>query len=177
MSLPQPTTLQGARESDAPLLENLLELYIHDLSEAFAIEVGANGRFGYDRLPLYWQEPERRFAYVIRYGAAIAGFALACVGSPASDDPAALDVAEFFVLRRYRRLGVGQRAAHLLWDTSPGTWFVRVSTANPRGLAFWPAAIEAYTQGDWSERGLPGNGHPWRVFSLRSPGRTSSMIT
>ncbi len=168
MSLPEAITLQRATESDSPLLANLLELYIHDLSEAFAIEVGADGRFGYDRLPTYWAEPDRRFAYVIRNGPAIAGFALVCVGSPASDDPNVFDVAEFFVLRRHRRLGVGQRAAHLLWDTLRGNWIVRVSTGNPRGLAFWPAAIEAYTQGDWSEKSASGNRHPWKVFSLRS---------
>lgn len=168
MSLPESITLHRATESDSGLLANLLELYIHDLSEAFAIEVGADGRFGYDRLPTYWAEPDRRFAYVIRNGAAIAGFALACVGSPLSDDPEVLDVAEFFVLRRHRRLGVGQHAAHLLWDTLPGNWIVRVSTGNPRGLAFWPAAIEAYAPGDWSVKSAPGNRLPWRVFSLRS---------
>ncbi|HKU38185.1 MAG TPA: GNAT family N-acetyltransferase [Polyangiales bacterium] len=171
MNLPEPITLQRATESDGALLANLLELYIHDLSEAFAIEVGPDGRFGYDRLAAYWAEPERRFAYIIRNGPAIAGFALACVGSPASDDPTVLDVAEFFVLRRHRRLGVGQRAAHLLWDSLPGSWIVRVSTGNPRGLAFWPAAIQLYTQGDWNEKSLPGNRHPWKVFSLRT--RTS----
>jgi predicted acetyltransferase len=72
------------------------------------------------------------------------------------------------VLRRHRRLGVGQRAAHLLWDVLPGNWMVRVSTGNPRGLAFWPAAIETYTEGRWSENSMPGNRHPWRVFKLRS---------
>lgn len=164
----EPITLQRATQADSTLLANLLELYIHDLSEAFAIEVGADGRFGYDRLSTYWTEPDRRFPYVIRHGAAIAGFALACVGSPQHEDPAVLDVAEFFVLRRHRRLGVGQQAAHLLWDTLPGNWIVRVSTGNSRGLAFWPAAIEAYTQGDWTVRSAAGNRLPWRIFSLRS---------
>src|SRR3954447_1767508 len=104
MRLPESITLDRATQSDSSLLANLLELYIHDLSEAFAIEIGADGRFGYDRLRAYWEEPEIRFAYVIRNGPAIAGFALACVGSPASEDPTVLDVAEFFVLRRHRRL-------------------------------------------------------------------------
>jgi predicted acetyltransferase len=168
MSPPELISLQRATESDAPMLANLLELYIHDLSEAFAIEVGENGRFGYDRLADYWAEPERRFAYVIRNNTAIAGFALTCIGSPASDDPNVLDVAEFFVLRRHRRLGVGQRAAHLLWDIQPGNWIVRVSTGNPRGLSFWPAAIETYAGERWSDKSMPGTRHPWRVFSLRS---------
>ena len=43
-------TLERATESDAILLANLLELYVHDLSEVFPIELGVDGRFGYSRL-------------------------------------------------------------------------------------------------------------------------------
>ena len=58
----------------------------------------------------------------------MAGFSFVTRGSPASDDPETLDVAEFFVLRGWRRSGVGRRAAPLLWDRLPGPWTVRVST-------------------------------------------------
>jgi predicted acetyltransferase len=109
--LEQPhVTLDPAASRDVTLLENLLELYLHDLSEAFpAIEIDANGRVGYDKLALYWSEPERRFPFLIRADGRVAGFVLVTRGSPASDDPDVLDVAEFFVLRRYRRSGVGRR--------------------------------------------------------------------
>ena len=88
--------LDVAVARDAALLANLLELYLHDLSEAFPqIELGADGRFGYDKLELYWSEPERRFPFVIRYGTRVVGFVLATRGSPASDDPDVIDVAEY----------------------------------------------------------------------------------
>ena len=62
MANPPKVSLAVALSSDAALLANLLELYVHDLSEAFPlIELGADGRFGYDPLPRYWSEPERRF--------------------------------------------------------------------------------------------------------------------
>ena len=48
-----PVTLEPATRSDAPLLANLLELYVHDLSEIFPVRIGEDGRFGYERLPLY----------------------------------------------------------------------------------------------------------------------------
>jgi predicted acetyltransferase len=89
------TRLEVATLSEAPLLANLLELYLHDLSVAFpAIQLGADGRFGYPWLPLYWSEPERRFPFLIREAGRVAGFALATRGSPASDDPTVFDVAE-----------------------------------------------------------------------------------
>ena len=75
MPNPLEVGLDVAAPSDAVLLANLLELYLHDLSEAFpVIELGADGRFGYDKLPLYWSEPERRFPFLIRYRTKVAGF-------------------------------------------------------------------------------------------------------
>jgi predicted acetyltransferase len=160
--------LEPAARGDAGTLASLLELYSHDLSEVFPLEVGADGRFGYERLASYWSEPDRRFAFLIRHGAALAGFALATRGSPASDDPSHLDVAEFFVLRRHRRAGVGREAAFRLFDRLPGHWVVRVSEGNQRGLAFWPDVVAEYTGGRFSASQRPGAPHPWHVLELES---------
>ena len=87
--------LDLATVADAELLSNLLELYIHDLSAAFPhLELGADGRFGYPKLPLYWSEPESRFPFLIRCDGRVAGFALVTRGSPATDDPNVFDIAE-----------------------------------------------------------------------------------
>lgn len=161
-------TLDAATPSDATLLANLLELYIHDMSEFFPIEPGADGRFGYDRLPLYWSEPHRRFPFLIRSGARVVGFALVARGSPASDDPDVLDLAEFFVLRRHRRSSIGRTAATLLWNRLPAAWTVRVSEGNRSGLPFWSSVISDFTGGRVSEQTRPGNPHDWRVFSFES---------
>ena len=102
MQDPEPNVgLVAATPSDSTLLANLLELYIHDLSAAFPdVQLGPDGRFGYPRLPLYWSERDRRFPFLITCDGRAAGFALATRGSPAAEDPAVLDVAEFFVVRR-----------------------------------------------------------------------------
>jgi predicted acetyltransferase len=162
-------TLEPATRADAGVLANLLELYVHDLSEIFPqARIGADGRFGYEHLPKYWAEPDRRFAFLIRAGGALAGFALAMRGSPATDDPDDLDVAEFFVLRGHRRAGVGRLAAPLLWDRIPGSWVIRCSMANRPGLPFWESVVRGYTGGAYAARELPGSPDPWRVFTFRS---------
>lgn len=130
----QNVVLEVAQPHHAPLLANLLELYLHDLSDVFPIEIGPSGRFGYDKLPRYWQEPTRCFPFLIRADERVAGFVLVTRGSPVTDDPDDLDVAEFFVLRRHRRDHVGRRAAFQLWDRLPGHWIVRVSLGNHRAL-------------------------------------------
>jgi predicted acetyltransferase len=160
--------LEPALACDAPMLSNMLELYAHDLSGVFALELGANGRFGYEKLPLYWSEPERRFPFLIRAGTLLAGFALVTRGSPASDDPNDFDIAEFFVLRRHRRSGVGRRAAFLLWNRFASRWIVRVSEGNQQGLRFWAKVIAEYTSSTAVETSRDGSPHAWRVFSFNS---------
>jgi len=73
--------LDAATSSDAAVLSNLLELYSHDLSDVFALELGANGRFGYQELPLYWSDSDRRFPFLIHVGTRLAGLALVTRGS------------------------------------------------------------------------------------------------
>ena len=162
--------LDAATPAESPLLANLLELYIHDLSAAFpSITLGETGRFGYAKLPLYWSEPERRFPFLIRHDACVAGFALATRGSPLSDDPDVFDVAEFFVLRRFRRSGVGRQAARLLWQRLPGRWIVRASHGSPGAVPFWARVIAEYSAGTATDVTRAGVPHAWQVFSFQSP--------
>jgi len=168
VATPYEVLLESAKPEHVALLSHLLELYLHDLSDIFSIDVGPDGRFGYDRLALYFEEPERRFPFVIRADGHPAGFALVTRGSPVTKDPADLDIAEFFVMRRYRRSGVGRAAAFQLWDRMPGHWIVRVSEGNQRGLPFWRSVISEYTGERFSASTLPGTPHPWCVLTFGS---------
>ena len=161
--------IEPATLADAALLANLLELYLHDLSEVFPIEPGLDGRFGYPKLPGYWSEPEQRFPFLIRADGKTVGLALVTRGSPVTDNPDVLDVAEFFVHRRYRRSGCGGRAAALLFDRLPGRWIVRVSEGNRGAMPFWEAVINGYTRGQFMQSKREGSPHAWRDFSFVSP--------
>ena len=160
--------VEPAVHGDATVIANLLELYSHDLSEVFCLELGTGGRFGYENLPLYWSEPDQRFPFLVRCGNQLAGFALVTRGSPASDDPTVFDVAEFIVVRRHRRCGVGRRAAFLLWSRVAGRWIVRVSEANPRGRQFWASVVAEYTRGVFLETRRFDGRRGWRVFDFSS---------
>jgi predicted acetyltransferase len=160
-------TVVPATAADAGLLANLLELYVHDLSAIFPVAPGEDGRFGYEKLPLYFSEPSR-LPFLIRFDSRIAGFAFVTRGSPMNDDPECLDVAEFFVLRGYRRYAVGRRAASQLWDRLPGAWVVRVSEANRAGIPFWETTIREHIGGAYTAEQRPGSPNPWRVFTFKS---------
>jgi predicted acetyltransferase len=102
-----------ASADEQSVVANLLELYAHDFSEFFEIELRDDGRFGYAHLPLYWTEPDRH-AFLVRVDGNLAGFALV------HQMDGCWDLAEFFIARRYRRQGFGMAAAHDLWRRFPG---------------------------------------------------------
>ena len=166
--------LDVATPSDVGLIGNLLELYTHDLSDVFPVQLGTDGRFGYQQLPLYWLEPERRYPFLIRCGGQVAGFALIKRASSEPSGADDFDVAEFFVLRRFRRSGVGRAAALLVWNRWVGHWTVRVSEGNRSGVRFWASIIAEYAHGSQVETTRAGDPHPWRVFTFDSATRRAS---
>ena len=160
-------TLESASTRDSVLLTNLMELYIHDLSAMFPqVKLGEDGRYGYPDLARYLAGENNRCAFVIRDGGRIAGFVLARRGSPASDDPSVLDIAEFFVLRQFRTRGVGRAAAALLWDRMPGNWTIRAALANRAAVKFWRNAVAEYTGRTATEAERTIGTAQWVVFSF-----------
>jgi predicted acetyltransferase len=162
-------SLDVATSADSALLGNLLELYAHELSDVFPdLVLGPDGRFGYPQLPLYWSESGRRFAFVIRADGQVAGFVLVTRGSPATEDPEVFDVSEFFVLRRYRRVGVGRWAAQLLWHRLPGRWTVRVAEGNGGGRSFWASLLALAAAGRETVSAHAGEHTSWWVYAFDS---------
>jgi predicted acetyltransferase len=146
----------------APILANLLELYAHDFSEFYGVEVGDDGRFGYKSLPLYWSEPDRH-PFLVRVDGKLAGLVLVKRGSRDC-----WDMAEFFVLRGYRRDGIGTLVAQEVWRRFPGRWEVRVMQANVSGQRFWAAAIAAFTGETIDAVSIEHNGVSWSKFRFES---------
>jgi predicted acetyltransferase len=150
------------------VLSNLLELYAHDFSDFHPLELGADGRFGYQPLPLYFTDPDR-YPFLIKVDGRLAGFALVTKGSGVSERAAVWDVAEFFVVRAYRRKGIGVTAAHEMWKRFPGWWEVRVMQANRTALIFWERAIATFNnQQAIHPTRIEKNGECWYVFAFES---------
>ena len=151
-------------ESDI-LLRNLFEHYCHDMSEWFDIDTGSDGSYSHDTASIWAKEHE---VYLARVGASIAGFALIGSGADWLGDIGARDVHEFFILRKFRRRGVGGRMATLLWNEHPGEWLVRVFEANAPAVLFWRMAISGYSldshQGSYQEERRVIDGRSWRFF-------------
>lgn len=130
---------------DKIAVRHLLELYAYDFSDFTAWDVDEHGLFGYRYLDHYWTEPDRH-PFIIRVDRRIAGFAFVRSGRPH-------DMAEFFILRKYRGRGVGVQAARSLFASFPGDWQVRQLAANTPATAFWHVAIPVPFREDTDENG------------------------
>ena len=159
--------LVPATSEDAPVLENLIELYAHDFSEFDAIELGADGRFGYQHLPLYWSDPGRH-AFLAKVDGRLAGLVLVNTGSEITGSETVWDMAEFFVVRRYRRRGVGTDLAHQVWRRFPGKWEVRVKESNRAAQHFWQRAISIFAGETIQAVRVEESGAFWQLFSFES---------
>ena len=159
-----------ATAEEAVILANLLELYAHGFSEFHDLDIGEDGRFGYPSLPLYWSEPNRH-PFLIRMDGRLAGLVLVqreSGGSGSLSENVVWDMAEFFVMRGFRRRGIGTLAAHQVWRRFPGIWTVRVMQANVAARSFWSGAVSMFTGEVANPVDIEKAGERWSLFSFES---------
>jgi predicted acetyltransferase len=123
-----------AGEAEKPVVRRLLELNSHEFSAFDGRDLGPHGEYGYRYLDHYWIDAEDRHPFLVRVDGALAGCALVRAGSPHR-------FGEFFVVRKYRRSGVGTTAARQLFARFPGEWLVEVVAGNDAAVRFWRRTI------------------------------------
>jgi predicted acetyltransferase len=123
---------------DKPVLANLLELYMHDFSEFTGWDISEHGLYGYRYLDHYWTESGRH-PFLVRVNGQLAGFALVTI--LVLDERSEIWMSEFFILRKYRRQGIGEAVARQLFDQFPGQWSVAQMDRNVAAQRFWRALI------------------------------------
>lgn len=89
-----PISIVPATPDQKPVVANLIQLYLHDMTEFMPFPVEPDGRFAYDFLDRFW-----RFPYLIMAGNEIAGFALVIDECPLTGRKLCFFMAEFFVLK------------------------------------------------------------------------------
>lgn len=93
------------KREERKILENLFFYYIYDMSEYMKWNPDHEGKFSYDpsSFDLYWQQKDH-IPYFIYVDTELAGFVLV---RRYPSDLSTYDVAQFFVLRKFKGQGVG----------------------------------------------------------------------
>jgi predicted acetyltransferase len=165
---------QGSSD-DRKWIQSVYPDYLNDLSMLNTGIFPVLGEFGHREPDLLarWFADDRAHPLLILKSDTPAGFAL--VVRPlnvASGKPPIVDyrMSEFFVLAKYRRLGIGRDAAQLILNRFSGQWEVTEYLRNGDAVRFWRNVIAAYTRGQYTERIT--NGEVRQVFrSMNSPAR------
>ena len=142
--------IKEASFEQKPILQRLMQLYQYDFSEIDPCDVNEDGIFDYKYLDLYWTE-SGRIPFLVYVDSKIAGFVLVNKHSYISNDKTTRVVAEFFIMRKYRRHGIGTRVARNIFNMLPGKWEVQQTESNKIAQSFWKKVINDYTNGNYKE--------------------------
>jgi predicted acetyltransferase len=144
-------SLRPIRAGEVVAIRSLVQLYIYDLGGAYW-DVEPNGAFApaaWHRR--FWARRRGRTLFVIRVRGRLAGFVL--VKDRAQFAGAGThEISEFFVLRKYRRRGVGTRAALDVFARFPGRWELAELTWNVAAQRFWRRLIRRVAADGYTER-------------------------
>lgn len=138
------------RDENRMLFERMVQLYSYDFSELNDWAIDADGLFPhmacFDEM---WSDPNR-FPFLILAASEPAGFALV-----REVETSSFDMEQFFVMRKFRRAGVGRDAAHQIFRKFSGSWTVEQINQNKAAQIFWRRVISDYTSDAFEESLVP----------------------
>lgn len=143
-------------EKDKNIIYNLMQLYTYELSffedETTNFQLLENGLFKLSKyIDLYWKEKERN-PFILKCNGELAGFVLQRYNEMEMNE-----IAEFFVLNKYRKLGAGTFMANEIFNKYKGKWEVRTLLKNKRAQDFWRKIIKNITNGNYEENLIRDN--------------------
>jgi predicted acetyltransferase len=167
-------SIRDAKRSpdDRKWIQSVYRDYLSDLAALNTGIFPVLGEYGHREPDLLarWFADDRAHPLMILKDEQPAGFALIVRAPLQTQSRPAIDyrLSEFFVLRKFRRLGVGRDAATLIFNRFAGQWEVTEYVRNPGAVSFWRQVISLYTRGAYTER--TADGEVRQVFrSMTSP--------
>ena len=132
-------TLKEIELEKKDILNNLMQLYLHNISLNFPIDFDSNtGMYGYDDIEKYFENDNNKAFFILKENE-IAGFMLIDL----SDEKNI--VQEMFVLNNYKRKGVGKTAVSILFDKFRGNWEIKSLPCSESAEKFWISSVKEYT--------------------------------
>ncbi|HEY1890685.1 MAG TPA: GNAT family N-acetyltransferase [Steroidobacteraceae bacterium] len=170
-------SVRDARDTagDRLWIQSVYRDYLDDLALGTGIfpALGEVGHREPDQL-FHWFDRPNSFPLVILRSSEPVGFALVVRGTPGlaartagagaavasaaspSRPPIDYRMAEFFIIRARRRLGIGATAVRLIFSRFTGRWEITEYLRNTNAVSFWRRVVASYTLGNYRERIVNG---------------------
>lgn len=119
------------------ILENLFQLYIHDISRELPWDCNDGGVFEAYSLK-DWLENKENFGYLIYVEDKLAGFVMVDREFKVlTDQSTAYNLSEIFVLNNYKGKGLASKVVKQVFDMYKGNWECRPVPKSISALTFW----------------------------------------
>lgn len=143
-------------EKDKNIIFNLMQLYTYELSfyedETTNFQLLDNGLFKLSKyIDLYWTQEERH-PYILKCDGKLVGFVLERLNEDGMNE-----IAEFFVLNKYRNHGAGTFMANEMFKKHKGKWEIRTLLKNKRAQEFWREVVKSVSNENYEERFIRDN--------------------
>ena len=129
---------------EKPVLRNLLKMYCYEWSQYNKFDVNESGEYEFEYHINDYIVKDTHFAFFIKVDDKLAGFVFIDNDCSFNSDFA---MAEFFVMHKYRRAGVGRYVAKSIFNMFHGKWEVGYHPHNITSARFWDSVIDEYTKG------------------------------
>lgn len=144
------------KENEKQIILNLMQLYTYELSffedETTNFQLLDTGLYAMSKyIELYWKE-ENRHPYILKCNGDLAGFVLERFNEENKNE-----IAEFFVLNKYRKLGAGTFMAKEMFKRYKGMWEIRTLLKNKRAQEFWRKIVKDASNGNYEEHLIRNN--------------------
>ena len=130
------------------VLRNLTEKYEYEFSAYENKDVNNFGLYGYKYIDHYWTE-ENKYVYFIKINGKLAGFIMIADDRYIKRIESNFCISEFFVMIKYRKMGVGKYALNYILEKHKGKWQIGYNPKNEIGKKFWNNVIKEYTKGKY----------------------------
>lgn len=137
--LPKIDVVQASKE-DYQSVQKMTKFYFYDLSKSYTITPSED--FNNIDFKNYFEDADRE-AYLIKVYDKIAGFVL--LNKATTNKNSTWNIGEFFIIGKFQGMGIGKKAAKIIWDKNPCNWEVSVIPENKQALNFWEKSIADYT--------------------------------
>ena len=139
-----------AKEKDKNIIYNLMQIYTYELSffedKTTNFIMLENGLFKINKYVDLYLKEEKRHPYILKCDGKLAGFVLERINEDGMNE-----IAELFVLNKFRKHGAGTFMANEMFKKYKGKWEIRTLLKNKRAQDFWRKVVKNASNGIYEE--------------------------
>jgi predicted acetyltransferase len=160
-----PLQVTIANKHEQGVVRNLLQMYLHEQCPFTHQELQDDGLFEYPGFDDFFGEGDKT-AYLFRLKGRLAGFAL-MRDQETIDGQKFHTITDIFLIDTYRKWGVGEECARVLFERYEGLWRIAVRDQNPASMGFWRNVIWRYAGKSFKQLRYPD--FEGLIFEFTSP--------